>query len=192
MCMRRVDMDRLQELVRLHRLGSGGREVARLLRMGPNTERDYRRALAAEQLLEGPVDELPELDVLKAAVERQLAKGLPAQMVSSVAEWEAKIIQLAEAGLTAQPIFDRLKPSTLARNDPGLLARNDPVLIAALARPRSGDGRRRCAEEAPVFDLSPMVHAGSASWRSAASVQRRRVPASAAPRGRPRMARPAS
>ena len=109
MCMRRVDMDRLQELVRLHRLGSGGRETARLLKMGPNTERDYRRALAAEQLLDGPVDELPELDVLKAAIERQLSKGLPTQMVSSVAEWEPKIIKLAEAGLTAQPIFDRLK-----------------------------------------------------------------------------------
>src|SRR5690606_17832937 len=109
MCMRRVDMDRLQELVRLHRLGSGGRETARLLKMGPNTERDYRRALAAEQLLDGPVDELPELDVLKAAIERQLSKGLPTQMVSSVAEWEPKIIKLAEAGLTAQPIYDRLK-----------------------------------------------------------------------------------
>lgn len=109
MCMRRVDMDRLQELVRLHRLGTGGREVARLLKMGPNTERAYRRALAAEQLLDGPVDELPELAVLKVAVERQLAKGLPTQMVSSVAKWEPKIIKLAEDGLTAQPIFDRLK-----------------------------------------------------------------------------------
>jgi hypothetical protein len=28
MCMRRVDLDRLQELVRLHRLGTGAREVA--------------------------------------------------------------------------------------------------------------------------------------------------------------------
>jgi hypothetical protein len=102
-------MDRLQELVRLHRLGTGGRETARLLKMGPNTEREYRNALIAEGLLAGPIDELPELDVLKEAVERQLAKGLPTQMVSSIAEWEPKIIKLAEAGLTAQPIFDRLK-----------------------------------------------------------------------------------
>jgi hypothetical protein len=29
-------MDRLQELVRLHRMGSGGREVARLLGMCPS------------------------------------------------------------------------------------------------------------------------------------------------------------
>lgn len=109
MCMRRVDMDRLQELVRLHRLGSGGRETARLLKMGPNTEREYRRALEAEGLLDGRPDELPELGALKAAVERQLAKGLPMQMTSSVAAWEPKITKLAEAGLTAQPIFDRLK-----------------------------------------------------------------------------------
>ena len=39
---RRVDMDRLQELVRLHRMGTGDREVARLLGMSPNTERVSR------------------------------------------------------------------------------------------------------------------------------------------------------
>ena len=55
MSMRRVDMDRLQELVRLHRMGTGAREVARLLRMGPNTERDYRAALRAAGLLDGSV-----------------------------------------------------------------------------------------------------------------------------------------
>jgi len=47
MCMRRVEMQRLQELVRLHRMGTGAREVARMLRMSPNTERDYRNALQA-------------------------------------------------------------------------------------------------------------------------------------------------
>lgn len=47
---RRVDMDRLQELVRLHRMGSGGREVARLLGMSPNTERTYRIVLEAAGL----------------------------------------------------------------------------------------------------------------------------------------------
>ena len=49
MCMRRVDMDRLQELVRLHRMGTGVREVARLVSMSPNTERAYREALARER-----------------------------------------------------------------------------------------------------------------------------------------------
>ena len=43
--MKRIDMHRLQELVRLHRIGTGARETARLLLMGPNTERMYREAL---------------------------------------------------------------------------------------------------------------------------------------------------
>lgn len=109
MCIRRVDMDRLQELVRLHRMGTGAREVARLLRMGPNTERDYRSALAAAGLLDGGMDELPELEVLKAAVQQHLAKAAPAQMTSSLADWEPRILKLAEDGLTAKPIFDRLR-----------------------------------------------------------------------------------
>jgi hypothetical protein len=46
-------MHRLQELVRLHRLDTGEREAARLLGLGPNTERRYRDALAVAGLLEG-------------------------------------------------------------------------------------------------------------------------------------------
>jgi hypothetical protein len=45
MCMRRTEMHRLQDLVRHHRLGTGCREIARLLGMSPNTERRYREAL---------------------------------------------------------------------------------------------------------------------------------------------------
>jgi transposase len=102
-------MDRLQELVRLHRLGTGAREVARLLRMGPNTEREYRAAIAEAGLLDGRADELPALDELKTAVQRHLAKAPPAQMTSSIAAWEPQIVALAEAGLTPKPIHDRLK-----------------------------------------------------------------------------------
>ena len=51
--MKRIDMDRLQELVRLHRMGTGARKVARLLAMGPNTERTYRRALEQAEILYG-------------------------------------------------------------------------------------------------------------------------------------------
>lgn len=109
MCFRRIDMDRLQELVRLHRMGTGSREVARLLRMGPNTERDYRAALKAAGLLDGNVEELPELEVLKEAVQQQLAKRAPAQMTSSIPEWEPRVIHYAEKGLTAKRIYDRLK-----------------------------------------------------------------------------------
>ena len=72
-------MHRLQELVRLHRLGTGAREVARLLGMSPNTEREYREALGTAGLLDGPADALPELDGLKAAVPNRL----PRQQVSN-------------------------------------------------------------------------------------------------------------
>ncbi len=68
MAARRTEMDRLQELVRLHRLNSGGREVARLLKMSPNTERKYRLALETAGLLHGCPTKLPELDELKEAV----------------------------------------------------------------------------------------------------------------------------
>ena len=45
MAAKRTDMHRLEELVRLHRKGVGSRAVARMLGMGPNTERRYRQAL---------------------------------------------------------------------------------------------------------------------------------------------------
>lgn len=43
-------------------MGSGGREVARLLGMSPNTERAYRTALEAAGLLAGPIADLPTLE----------------------------------------------------------------------------------------------------------------------------------
>ena len=67
--MRRISMHRLQELVRLHRLGEGAREVARKIGMSPNTEREYRRALEQAGVLEGDSNELPELAELGAIVE---------------------------------------------------------------------------------------------------------------------------
>ncbi len=61
-------MHQLQELVRLHRMGTKSREVARLLRMSTKTEVAYRAALSAAGLLVGDPAELPDLDVLRAAV----------------------------------------------------------------------------------------------------------------------------
>ena len=87
-------------------MGVGAREAARLLKMGPNTEREYREALALAGLLDGEVDDLPALDVLKQVVARQLATAPPPQMVSSIDRWEARIVALAEAGLTPRPIHD--------------------------------------------------------------------------------------
>ena len=109
MRMRRVEMDRLQELVRLHRMGTGAREVARILQISPNTEREYRNALNDEGLLVGAVDDVPALDVLREAVERRLPSKPPPQMVSSVESLAEKIVAFADKGLKPQAIYDRLR-----------------------------------------------------------------------------------
>jgi transposase len=109
MSMRRVDMDRLVELVRLHRMGTSGRKVARLLGMSPNTERAYRNALTRAGLLAGPVDDLPGLEALKAVVLQQLPTTLPLQQTSTVEAWAARVGTLREAGLGPRAIYDRLR-----------------------------------------------------------------------------------
>lgn len=102
-------MHRLQELVRLHRMGVGDREAARLLGMGPNTERQYRRALSKTGLLEGDAEQIPELETLKAAVLEHAPPKPPAQQVSSVAAWRPQVEKLLAVGLQARAIFDRLR-----------------------------------------------------------------------------------
>lgn len=102
-------MHRLQELVRLHRMGVGDREVARLLGMGPNTERAYRKALAEAKLLDGSPEELPELEALKAAVLEHAPPKVAPQQTSSVVEWRPHIDQLLDKGLGPKAIFDRLR-----------------------------------------------------------------------------------
>ena len=95
-------MHRLQELVRLHRMGTGAREVARLLRVSPNTERFWRTTLDAAGLLKGPADEVPAIEVLAGAAPERT----PPQQVSSVADVEPRIKELLKKG--AQP-----RPSTI-------------------------------------------------------------------------------
>lgn len=108
--MQRVDMHRLQELVRLHRMGTGCHAASRMLGMSPNTERVYREALQRAALWDGPVDALPELDVLRAAVERERpSKPPPAQQRSSIESYRELIVPLAIRGVGAQAIFDRMR-----------------------------------------------------------------------------------
>ncbi|HVV84551.1 MAG TPA: IS21 family transposase [Kofleriaceae bacterium] len=103
-------MHRLQDLVRFHRLRTGTRETARLLGMGPNTERMFREAIAAAGLLEGPLDELPSLDALRDAV---LAKHpvppLPKHQTTALGAYVPLITTLVEKGLGPRAIFDRLR-----------------------------------------------------------------------------------
>lgn len=107
----RVETHRLRELVRLHRLERSGREVARLLRMGPNTVRRYRDVLAGAGLLAGAPDQLPAIDDLSAAV----ATALPpraAPRPASVEPWRPRLEALVAKGLGARATFDRLCAET--------------------------------------------------------------------------------
>lgn len=109
MARRRLEMHRLQDLVRLHRMGLPTREVARYLQMSPNTERKYRIALINEGLLEGGVDALPELGDLKAALMRQYPLNVSHQQQSSVEVWGDAIREMVALGAEAQAIYDRLR-----------------------------------------------------------------------------------
>ena len=93
-----IDMHRLQELVRLHRMGTRSREVARLLKISSTTERRYRRAIDEAGLLAGEVDELPNLERLKAVVKAAVRKPRAPQAVSKVEPWREQIKQLWERG----------------------------------------------------------------------------------------------
>jgi transposase len=90
-------------------MGVGDREVARLLGMGPNTERAYRTAPAEAQLLDGAAEDLPELEILKAAVEQHAPAKPSPQQTSSVLAWRPHIETLLQKGLRPKAIFDRLR-----------------------------------------------------------------------------------
>ena len=102
-------MHRLQDLVRLHRMGTGVREVARLLGMSPNTERQYRQALREAGLLEGKPEDLPDVAVLRLAIEDALPSKAMPQHASSVERWAERITEMLGGGATPTAIYDRLR-----------------------------------------------------------------------------------
>jgi transposase len=110
MAKRRTEMHRLQDLVRFHRLKTGARETARLLGMGPNTERMFREAIAEAGLLEGPSEELPSMEALRSAIlAKHPAPALPKHQVTSLEPYVALITTLSEKGLGPRAIYDRLR-----------------------------------------------------------------------------------
>lgn len=137
-------MDRLQELVRLHRMGTGEREVARILKMSPTTERAYRNALVDEGLLAGPPEDVPLLEVLRAAVEKRLPASIPPQMISTVDDLRERIVELAERGLKPQAIYDRLRL-------------DDPTLTASYYAVRAAWRRWRKARGVRAEDVAIAV-----------------------------------
>jgi transposase len=109
MSTRRVHMDRLRELVRLRRMGTTSAEIARLLHMSVNTERPYREALEKAGLLHGPVDQLPSLEELKAAVLTFMPPKVKPQQVSTIEPWRSKVVELLAKDLKPRAIYDRLR-----------------------------------------------------------------------------------
>jgi len=106
-------MHRLQELVRLHRLGKKVREVAQLLKMGRSTEEKYRKALKKAGLLKGNPKDLPELHVLRSAVEGESeeAKAVAPHESSTVEPWRAQVLEMVERGAQPKAIYDCLRIS---------------------------------------------------------------------------------
>jgi hypothetical protein len=104
-------MHRLQEIVRLHRLGRGSRSIARELKISPNTERRYRTIFTEAGLLLGDPDALPELAELRAAVDADAATNAKpnTKSVSSIASWRPEIERLYKGGATPKAIYDWLR-----------------------------------------------------------------------------------
>ena len=108
MSARRTDMHRIQEVVRLHRLGQGQRAIAQQLRMGRDTIRAYQEKLKGEGLLDGCPDDLPETEALKKAIGEMPAEQ-PAPTPSSVERWRPKISELRKKGCGPTAIHDHLR-----------------------------------------------------------------------------------
>ncbi len=97
-------MHRLQEMVRLHRMGKSSREIARQLRMGRDTIRCYLRALKSSGHLEGAPEELPEIADLRVVVSEHAPPKEAAPASSSIERWEETIVRMRRdknAGPTA-------------------------------------------------------------------------------------------
>lgn len=101
-------MHRLQEVVRLHRLGESGRTIARQLHVGRNTITRYLEALATAGVLDGSPEDLPEPAALRALVGELVPAKRPQQQVSSVERWRGEIARLREKRAGPKAIHDYL------------------------------------------------------------------------------------
>jgi transposase len=102
-------MHRLQEVIRLHRLGESSRRIARLLSIGRDTIRKHLEILKQAGLLEGPVDALPPADALAAVVQEKFGAPSVAPQSSSVSSWKDEIVRLRAKGAGPTAIHDHLR-----------------------------------------------------------------------------------
>jgi transposase len=100
-------MHRLQEIVRLHRLGRSGREITRLLRMGRETVRSYMIAFGEAGLLDGNACDLPDVAPLREVVAAM--RRTPPQQRSSLERWCEQITELRGRGVGPTAIHDHLR-----------------------------------------------------------------------------------
>lgn len=80
-----------------------------MLSMSRNTVRQYREALGAAGLLDGPRDALPEEDALVAAVAAKAPAAAAPQELSSVDAWATDIRHQVRAGVGPRAIYDWLR-----------------------------------------------------------------------------------
>ncbi len=102
-------MHALQELIRLHRLGTPCRDVARLLGISPNTERPYRLALAQANLLSGDANELPTVESILDVVTPLQAVHPKWETQSSACAYMEEIHEMLRRGAKPKAIYDALK-----------------------------------------------------------------------------------
>ncbi|MEQ1858150.1 MAG: IS21 family transposase [Longimicrobiales bacterium] len=109
MTARRTDTHRIQELIRLHRLGESSRSIARRLQMSRDAIRAYRRALSSAGLLDGAAEVVPDLELVRETLAEQLPSRPPPQQVSSVDAWSELIAEMYGRHASPTAIFDRLR-----------------------------------------------------------------------------------
>ena len=102
-------MHRLQELVRLHRMGRSARSLARQLRMGRATALQYLAAFREGGLLEGDPDDLPAADALAARIAAVFPARPTDQTTSSVDRWRPIVEAQLAKGAGPTPIHDFLR-----------------------------------------------------------------------------------
>jgi transposase len=90
-------------------MGTGVRERARLLGMSTKTERAYRRAIARAGLLAGDAGELPELEVLRRAVEVDMPQTGPREYATSIDGWLSRCREAIEKGTSPKALWDMLR-----------------------------------------------------------------------------------
>ena len=108
MSARRMEMHRIQEAIRLHRLGESRRSIARRLHMGRPTIQKHFDALKLAHLLDGSPDDLPSTEILRTVVDEHLPSPLGPPR-SSVDPWLSKILELRERDAQPTAIHDYLR-----------------------------------------------------------------------------------